>query len=45
MKNENQASAAKQKYQAPVLSELGDVSVLTQTGANSNLDGGVGSVA
>ncbi len=39
MKNENQTIAAKQEYQAPVLTELGTVSDLTLNAGNSGDDG------
>lgn len=41
MKNETQAVAAKQEYQAPLLSELGDLSDLTLASANAGADGNV----
>ena len=40
MKNEIQTAAAKQEYQAPLLSELGNVAELTLAAAVSGSDGG-----
>ena len=44
MKNENQTIAAKQEYQAPVLTELGTVSDLTLNAGTAGDDGMITSV-
>ena len=40
MKNEIQTAAAKQEYQAPLLSDLGTLSDLTLTQGGGAVDGG-----
>lgn len=44
MKNEVQAAAAKQEYQAPQLSELGNLTDLTLNGTAPSVDGGLHSL-